>query len=149
MTSLKTYNDKRGFSLIELLIVLALVAFVASIGTIFSMSSISRSYALSERDLLVSLLTQARAHALANVHESAQSVYIDTDAYVLYEGTTYDVNNVTNKVIPKVSHATVSGLDTITFNQITARVTNEGTITIAGDTQTYTIEVNNEGRINW
>ena len=46
----------RGFSLIEVLIVLAILGFVASMGTIFSMSSLSRSYALSERDLLVALL---------------------------------------------------------------------------------------------
>lgn len=139
----------RGFSLIEVLIVLAILGFVASMGTIFSMSSISRSYALSERDLLVALLTQTRAKALANVHESAHSLHVATSTYVLYEGTTFSSGNATNKHIPKASKAVVTGLDTVTFLPLSADTESGGVITVTGDAQDYTIEINTIGRINW
>lgn len=139
----------KGFSLIEIVIVLALFAFIASLGTLFSTNFVSASYALSERDLIVSLLTQVRAKALANVHETPHSLFINTDAYVLYEGTTYSTSNITNVIIPKISHATVGGLQTVTFAQLTADVVHEGSITVAGDTKTYTITINSAGRINW
>jgi prepilin-type N-terminal cleavage/methylation domain-containing protein len=140
---------KKGFSLIEVLIVLGVVGVIASIGTIFSMGSVSRSYTLSERDLLVGLLTQTRAKALANVHESAHSLHIATSTYVLYEGTIFSVSNSTNKHIPRVSKATLTGLDTTTFLPLTADVASSGVITVSGDTQSYEIEVNSIGRINW
>jgi prepilin-type N-terminal cleavage/methylation domain-containing protein len=139
----------RGFSLIEVVIVIAIVAFVASIGTVFSMGSISRSYALSERDLLVALLTQTRAKALANVHESAHSVHIATSTYVLYEGTTFASNNPTNRHVPRVSRTTLSGIGTVSFSPLYANTATSGVITVVGDTQTYEVEINSVGMINW
>ena len=105
MTSRKTYNinTMKGFSLIEIIIVIALVAVVASMSSLFSINSISRSYTISERDLLVSLLTQTRARALANVNKSAHGLYIDTNNYVFYEGNAYNAGNTTNKTVPKLS----------------------------------------------
>ncbi len=153
MISLNTYSDKKkwalGFSLIEVLIVLAIVGVVVSFGAIFSMNSITRSNTLSERDLLASLLTQTRTKALANVHESAHSLHIATSTYALYEGTAFSAGNVTNTHIPKVSKSTVTGLDTVTFLPLTADTKSGGVITIAGDAQSYTIEINSVGRINW
>lgn len=150
MTSLKISNiNTRGFSLIEVMLVLALIAVAAAIGPTFSIQAISRSYALSERDLLVSLLTEQRAAALANVHESPHSLFIDTDHYVLFEGTTYVANNPTNRIVPKLSKASITGLETIAFSQLLADVATPGTITITGDTQTYTIAINSAGRIDW
>lgn len=133
----------------EIVIVLALVSLIAAIGPTFSSSSISRSYALSERDLLVGLLTQTRANALANVHKSAHSLYVDSNSYVLYEGTNYSSGNTTNRIVPRLSKAQVTGLQTVTFLQLTADVVNPGTITITGDTETYIVEINDAGRINW
>ena len=154
MTSQKICNAnkislKKGFSLIEVLIVLGVVGVIASIGTIFSMGSVSRSYALSERDLLVGLLTQTRAKALANVHESAHSLHVATSTYVLYEGTTFSATNPTNTHVPKVSKAAMSGLDTVSFLPMTADVVSSGVITVVGGSQSYTIEINAVGRINW
>ena len=165
MTLRKIYNDSsvwhtvavtcgaqkttRGFSLMEVIIVIAIVAVVASFGSAFSLNSISRSNLISERDLLVSLLTQARAQALANVHESPHSVHIDTERYVLYEGTSYSFGNPTNRVVPKVSQATITGVATVTFAQLTADVASAGTVTIAGGVESYDIEINSSGRINW
>jgi prepilin-type N-terminal cleavage/methylation domain-containing protein len=139
----------KGFSLIEIIIVIALLAVVASFSSLFSTDSISRSYALSERDLLVSLLTQIRVKALSNIDEQPHSLHVQADNYVMYEGTTYNASNPTNHIIPKISKAQIQGLDTITFEQLTANVPHGGTLHIINDMETYDIEVNEVGRINW
>ena len=151
MTSLKisSTNTTSGFSLIEVVLVLALISLVAAIGPTFSFQTISRSYALSERDLLVSLLTKQRAQALANVHEAPQGLYIDSTSYVLFEGSSYSANNPTNQAVPKLSRATITGAQSMVFQQLTADVATPGTITITGDAQTYTIAVNAAGRLDW
>jgi prepilin-type N-terminal cleavage/methylation domain-containing protein len=149
MKSQKTCNIKNGFSLIEVILVVAIVAFIASMGALFSTGAITRSYTISERDLLVALLTQTRAKALANVHESAHSLHIATSSYVLYEGTTFSESNPTNKLVPKMSEATLTGLSTVTFLPLTADVAGGGVISVIGGTQSYDVEVNSAGRINW
>ncbi|MFM2381984.1 MAG: hypothetical protein RLZZ76_751 [Candidatus Parcubacteria bacterium] len=149
MTLLKTYNNKNGFSLIEVILVIAIVAFIASMGVLFSTAAITRSYTIAERDLLVALLTQTRAKALANVHESAHSLHVATSTYILYEGVAFSESNPTNKHVPKVSEATITGLSTVTFLPLTADVAGGGVISIIGSTQVYDVVVNSVGRINW
>lgn len=139
----------RGFSLIEIVIVIGLVGVLTACSVAFSMSSVSRTHALSERDLLVSLLTQTRAKAVANVQEKPHGVYIETDNYIVYEGTIYEEESLTNRIIPRNSHVTINGLKNIIFQQLTADVENTGTIEIVEDTQIYRIEINSAGRINW
>ena len=78
-----------GFSLIEVLIVIALVGIILSMGMLIGQSSIGRSYVYSERDALVSLLTTARAQSLANMNESAHGVYISSTSTTLFEGSSY------------------------------------------------------------
>jgi prepilin-type N-terminal cleavage/methylation domain-containing protein len=149
MTSQKIYNDNNGFSLIEVILVIAIVAFMASMGALFSTGAITRSYTIAERDLLVALLTQTRAKALANVHESAHSLYVATSTYVLYEGIVFSESNPTNKHVPKVSETTITGLSTVTFLPLTGDVAGAGIIAVTSGVQSYDVEVNSVGRINW
>jgi hypothetical protein len=68
---------------------------------------------------------------------------------VLYEGTTFSESNPTNKLVPKMSEATLTGLSTVTFLPLTADVAGGGVISVIGGTQSYDVEVNSAGRINW
>lgn len=143
-----------GFSLIELLIVMALVGIVAGFAMSFSMSSIARSNVQSERDMLVSLLTQARTRAIANINESAHGVYVDTvtQRYVSYAkkgGCTSATTSSTN--IPFQIPATWSGPQDRCFGQLSLRVATAqtGTTTISLAGTSYAIAVNSVGRIDW
>lgn len=157
-THLRTRSARRcvhtGFSLVEVIIVLALIAVIAGFGMSFSMSSITRVGAGSERDLLVSLLTQARARAIANVDESAHGVSIDTSTheYVTYAkagGCTKPTTKSTR--IPMMSSATFDVKLDRCFAQLSIQVppdmVGDTTITLAG--QEYTVNVNTVGRIDW
>ncbi len=154
MTSQKTSTSAKGFSLIELMIVVALIMIIAGLSMTLSTSAIIRANATDERDFIVALLTESRARALSNVDESAHGVYIDTRLrkYLTYErrgGCTRATTSVIE--IPFVSSAAVGGTMDRCFAPLSLRVSagNAGTTTIAVGGSTTTVSVNSVGRIDW
>ena len=139
----------RGFTLLEVLIVIALFAIVFSMSATFSLGSVSRTYALSERDVFVSLLTQARAKSLANINKQIHSVYVDAtnNRYVLYGGPSSSTGAI---YVAKSTTLIPLGQKTFTFEQLTGdALSGIGTTTITGGTISYGVHINSAGRINW
>ena len=140
---------QRGFSLIEVLLVIAIVAVTIAMSGAFSLGTVSRSYAIGERDVFVTLLTQARAKSLANIDEQTHSVYIDalTNRYVLYEGPSSSTGAI---YVTKSTSLIPIGQKTFTFEQLTGDgLSGIGTTTIDGGTVKYSVNINSAGRINW
>lgn len=147
-----THTRTQGFSLIELILVLALVGVVALFTVPLSLSALSRSAVAQERDLFVSLLLRgARAAALANINEKSHGIHIDngTKEYTLFEGT--DFNTGTNKrTIPFTSDTiSVTGGADIVFEQLSGNVANQVTLNIDNATQSDSIIIRRTGQIDW
>jgi prepilin-type N-terminal cleavage/methylation domain-containing protein len=148
---------ERGFTFIELLIVIALVGTILSFSMVMGMDSITHANVKGERDLLVSLvLMGARSHAIANINGTAHGVHIDTDThtYVLFEGDSYDADASTNRTINFTNDAIdvlhTGGASDIVFEQLSGDVIRGvGTITITQGSTALTVELNEAGRINW
>lgn len=146
-----------GFTLIEVLIVIALTSIVLSMGMIIGQSSIGRSYALNERDTLVSFLTTARAQSLANINESAHGVHITATSTTLFEGQSYTLRNkALDKISPRTPNISVIAPSlytvpySIIFSQLGGDVTTgSGTTTITDGASSSTIIISSGGRINW
>jgi prepilin-type N-terminal cleavage/methylation domain-containing protein len=147
----------RGFTFIELLIVVALVGTILSFSIVMGTDSIARGSVKEERDLLVSLiLTGARARAIANVHGTAHGVHVDTDAeeYVLFEGITYTPESPTNRAIPFAhTHVSVTHseeMPDIVFEALSGNVRHgAGIITIAHNEISLDVTLNEVGQIDW
>ena len=146
-----------GFSLIEVLIVIALVGIILSMGMLIGQSSIGRSYVYAERDTLVSLLTTARAQSLANMNESAHGVYISSTSTTLFEGSSYLLRKKSqDRIVPNSSSVQTLPPPLYTmpyyilFAQVSGNVTNgSGTTTLTDGASSSTIQINTAGRINW
>lgn len=154
MTSPKTFISAKGFSLIELMIIVALIAIIVSFTMTVSTSAIIRANATDERDFMVALLTESRARALSNVDESAHGLFIDKVAqkYLTYERRGGCSRATTSVIeIPFVSSAAVGGIVDRCFAPLSLRVPsgNSGTTTIALGGSTTTVNVNTVGRIDW
>lgn len=142
----KTHAGNKGFSLIELCVVIAIVGFLAVMGSVFSTSAIGRSSALSERDLFVSLLIKTRAKALSNVNETPQGVYANATCYKFFEGNAGTPPACTASDIPKSASFT----GTYRFQQLTGNaLTGAGVTTVAFGGASYAVDINAAGRINW
>jgi prepilin-type N-terminal cleavage/methylation domain-containing protein len=147
----------RGFSLIEITVVLGMFAIVGSLALLMSMQSYSGYSFHTTQQLLVTTLQKARSEALANVCVGtsctdgvSHGVHIEPDELVLFQGNVYDPNNLTNVHLP-LSNAkiTINGNDII-FAPLTASVSVPGDILITdAKGRVSTTTVGAEGQISW
>ena len=73
-----------GFTLIEIIIVIAIVGIIASFGLFISMD-FYRGYAfLSEQKIAVSVLQKARNQAMSNINQLPHGVHFESNKYVIY-----------------------------------------------------------------
>ncbi len=151
-----TYTNQRGFTLLEIIIVMGLVGVIAMFGVAMSLSSVSRSSVMQERDLFVTLLLRgARAEAIANVGEISHGVEFDNanHRYILFEGNDPSDDPSTNRIVVYTNESITinnTGGSTIVFEQLSGDVTTgAGTITLSNRNSTQEIIIREVGQIDW
>ncbi len=164
MKSLNTLTHAKGFTLIEIIVVIAVFTIVLGLGLFMTMDSYKGYSFRSERDVVVSVLGQARSRAVNNMYQTRWGVCYDNVGknYVLFRGSTYTAGAATNEPIPANQAVTLSGFPLcssaswVVFEQLTGALvpalvphTQELAITITQDTRSSVVSINNEGRINW
>src|SRR3989344_5249325 len=81
---------KGGFTLVEVIVVIAIVGLIFGLGLFMSFDVYRGFSHRSERDVIVSLLERARSHAMANVGQSAWGFCEDAgNNYIIFHGTVY------------------------------------------------------------
>jgi Tfp pilus assembly protein FimT len=148
----------KGFSMIEVLVVLGFFAIVGTVGLLVSMESYRGSNFRTDRDLLVALLQHARTDALGSVCRGstcddavAHGVFInDADnQYVVFEGNSYSPGDPQNRVFEASPVTVRSGLSEAVFEPYTGNPTTSGTITLEGEGRTSTTTIGAQGQISW
>lgn len=149
-------SHQQGFTLIELVIVIAMVGVITSFSVVISLGSLSKSTLSQERDLFVTLLLHStRAASIANIEGTSHGVYIDdiNHQFVLFNGTTYSSGAPSNRVIPYNSNTisvSNSGGNTIIFEQLSGSVTTgAGMITMTNGGSNQSIIIRDVGQIDW
>ena len=153
----------RGFTLIEILVVIGILGMMLAVGLVMNMQNYSAFARHSEHDVLVSILGSARSRAMAHSYEVPWGVCFDDAAkqYVLFRGETYSAAATTNEPLPASAGIVVSGMPLcssgtgVVFAALTGNLvpqlmptTSEITIVLTQNTETSTITINNAGRIN-
>ena len=140
----------RGFSLIEILVVIALLSVIAGLGLFMSMDSLRGYMSRSESDVVVSLLQRARSRAVSNIGQASWGVCFIAPNYIIHKGSVCTAGLSTNEVVRSGSGASVSGLAApgVTFSAL-GGTTTAATITVVQSGRTAVITLNNEGRIDW
>lgn len=156
-----SHNLNRGFTIIELLTVVALMALILGLGLIVSMDSLRGFSFRNDRDAVVAALQRARARAINNVclgnacvDGKAHGVYFDAGRIVLFQGSDYSSRDeVVDEIIKFESAATTinnSPPNGIVFEQLSGNVNSAVSIEMrGGDWRGATIEINAAGRINY
>lgn len=139
---------KKGFTLVEMLIVITILAIVCTI-LVTSLQSFSRHQAL-ERDTesLISLLEQARKDTTDSQNAAQYGVHFTTTSATYFVGPTYSAGASTNQVMTlnkmntMAATLTGGGADVL-FNRIIGDTSQNGTVVITssatGKTKTVTI----------
>lgn len=160
------YQNSAGFTLIEIVIVMALVAMVSGFGLIASMETY-RGYSFrTERDTLIATLQKARSEAINNMCFGASctggephGVHIASHRYVLFQGGSYTTRNSTlDEIIDAryfgIATATPSFTDVV-FSRLAGTTTPNphGVMAISlidtEGTDSSVVTINPEGQITW
>jgi len=150
-------NTKRGFTLTEILVTLAIFVLMAGIGLFMSFEAYRGATRRSERDTIVSLLEKARSRAMANTDQSEWSVCYDAGDYIIAKGATCDDSTAYDRIEANAGVVAASDFsdfespNEIIFAQLTGNVVAAPyTIEVVQEgNPPEEITINYEGRINW
>ncbi|MBI3589350.1 MAG: prepilin-type N-terminal cleavage/methylation domain-containing protein [Candidatus Liptonbacteria bacterium] len=142
-----------GFTMIEIVMVVAIVAFLAGLGLWVGMD-VYRSYSYrSERSTFVSALQKARLESMVNINEVKHGVHIEPNEYVIFQGSAYVSADPFNQVIIPSGAVTLAGNPAlprdVVFDQLSGVTASVGTLTISDGVRSTVISINNEGQISW
>jgi len=141
-----------GFTLIEILIVIAIILFLASMGLFMSFDTFRGSSLNGERYTVISLLEKARGQSMNNLDQTMHGFCFQDPDYVVFEkDTPTTICSTATKKESFSGNATLSGIPTdgIIFEQLSGSPSWSGDMTLTQDGKTITISVNSEGMIDW
>jgi len=145
-------NLKNGFSLIELLLVIAIMGLIVGISIPFYQSFQLSSQIDTSTSEIVGSLRRAQIRSMANDFDDSWSVRIGTNSKVtLYKGLDFNTRNVnydeTFDIAPTI---TINGVTDINFDKLTGKTIDIGNINLqsTGGT-TQTISVNSQGEVDY
>lgn len=143
----KTPGVRTGFSLMEVILILAIVGFIAVFGVIVGTDSLLRQNRRAHVDIVSGYLEKARSLAINNVESSAYGVYFaDPDYVLLFKGGVYGGSYVYRTEKNELVSYDLSGClsEEVSFEQLSGRSA-ECHVKV----NDITITINNEGGINY
>ena len=88
----------KGISLIEIIIIIAIVALITSFLTFALVDFRARALLTEAHSSVVSLLRDARARTIASLNNTVYGVHFQEDRAVLFTGTIYDSAASSNQI---------------------------------------------------
>ena len=92
------HTNKNGFSLIEILVVIAIISILASISTVALRSFYTSATLRSGTSEVFGALTNARSSTISAENDSVYGVHISSTTVTRFEGATYTFGNLGNLV---------------------------------------------------
>lgn len=144
-------KNSRGFTLLEVLLVISLISFIGALGAPYFLSFQTKS------DLDLTALTVAhnlrRAQLLSQGvdGDSPWGVYVQNGSITLFRGLTYATRNQTyDQIIEIAPTLSVSGLQEVVFSKLHGEPTSTGTITLDSTiNQSKSLTINSKGMVEY
>ena len=154
------YIKSRGFTLIEAVVVIALIIIISGATIYFNIDGYRGYLFRSDRDTLISALHHARSEAIANICRGSScvsgvphGVKIESDRYIIFQGEDFSSADhsfdIEMDINPNTTFSTNGG-DEVVFSRLSADVLTPIEITMTENSgRTSTISVSSEGQIKW
>lgn len=132
----------RGFSLIELLLVIALLAIVSLSVFPYGVTLYRTQVLKDTHGSLAASLRQAQMYALTQKGDTNHGVKLLADSYVVFEGDSYATRDeAVDQVVMWAPPVTVSGLEEVVFARSSGLPSATGTITLTVETESLALQI--------
>jgi prepilin-type N-terminal cleavage/methylation domain-containing protein len=144
----------RGFTVIEILIVVGIISICVVMMAVYTAHDVILSFARSDTDIVLTLLTHARALAQDTVctdkcTTTSHGVHVATGTATLFQGDTYMTRDIgADSVFTLGRTSYCRGTCDVVFASSSAYTSDTNMILITGPSTT-TIDINRYGRIIW
>lgn len=151
----------RGFTLIEILIVIAILTILIASATTVDFGDFRKSSFNDTRNLILLSLQKSRSNAMNTICTgtscttgSAHGIRIETTRYIIFQGSTYNSIDPTNEIVYLPENTRLRGMTEIIFEKLTGntRTTPAGTqdlVLYDSSSHISTTTIGNEGQISW
>lgn len=148
MESRNTYHPESGFTILEILIVLALSSILGASAVNLSLLVMQRQFFHSDVETVVRFLNSARNQSINNINGKAHGVMIGAGKVTLFSGNHYDPLENSNIITATKIHPLSNNSYEIAFTPFTGASTNPLSIALTDDHNTTTLSISSSGAIN-
>jgi prepilin-type N-terminal cleavage/methylation domain-containing protein len=156
---LKVFKDIRGFTVLELILVIAIFAILFSSTAVVFGNMLNENRLASKGYEIVQSLREARTDAVSQKENSKWGVYLDTstdpDSYVVFKGDSYALRDpsfdlaVNFPTSVMISNIDIAGGDEIVFGKRSGETENTGSFSLTTEDEQFNITVNQLGLIDY
>lgn len=140
----------KSFALLELLITLGVLAMILAVSWPLMTNMYLSFQITSERDNLIGVLRKAQSLSFTNQDQSPYGVYLLENQYVVFKGDSYaNREPASDEKFAKPSDITINGLSEIVFIPLSGIPNATGTFNLSNNRQNLSIQINEEGTINY
>lgn len=147
-----------GFTLIEILVVLGLIAVLLSLGLTMNMNTFKDYLFRNDKNSVIVALQKARSQAINNLCVGPDcgsglphGVHFEKGFFTIFQGQIYSDDDPANERSDfDYGEFYVSGLTNVVFSELTADVTQPGELLLNDNSgRVSKITVNSQGGISW
>ena len=142
-------NDERGFTLVEIILVVALIAVLGGMFVLIDPSFIVRNDVEVSGAVVTESLRRARTLSGAVSEDSRWGVHVGEKAVIVFKGDTFSGRNESfdeETAVP--SAVSFEGLEEVVFEKVTGYPVEPGDITVSAEgDHSIVIEINERGAV--
>ena len=147
-----TFWGKRGFSLLELLLVIAIAVIIFTFSSPFILNFYRTNVVNEAQSNIIDALQRARHYAVLQKNDNSFGVSFTglADNYVLFQGATYGADVTENEIFPYDGVIVTSepAIDEVVFSKLTGLPSATGTIAVGFNGFSRYILVDDSGLIS-
>jgi prepilin-type N-terminal cleavage/methylation domain-containing protein len=139
---------QRGFTLIEVLLSIALIGLIAGIGAVVYQQLQNRNALDVAAVTVATQYRRAQALSRASDADTTWGVRVDAGTVTLYQGASYASRVVAFDEVSSTSSAIIpSGFQEVVFTKFTGLPQTTGTLSLTGPNDTRTLTLNAQGTV--
>ena len=138
--------NKFGFTLIELILVVALILIIATTATVFNSRWYLQNNLDSAKNMLISSIHKAQSYSISKKNGLTWGICLTGRTIRMFGGSCTSPTIKDDYILP--TNINISGLSNITFSSLRGEPNNIQSINLSGNNKTFNLIINSAGGIS-